>query len=115
MRSAVRNWRVDSRHMTRLTSRSARRAAMSSKLMPPRPLRVETREADVLVLMCSDLSRWGGSERLHGRDELFDPFVDAAVRVLAEDGPLRLVVELEVDPVDSEIPAALLRAPDEIP
>src|ERR1700710_118141 len=34
IRSALRNWRVDSRQITRLTSRSARRAAMSSKLRP---------------------------------------------------------------------------------
>ena len=34
--------------------------------------------------------------------------------VLAEHGPLRLVVELEVHPVDGEVAAAFLGAPDEL-
>src|SRR5919197_3144564 len=107
IRSAVRNWRVESRQMTRFTSRSARRAAMSSKLMPPRPPRGAPREAVVRVLlMCSILA--DRTTSLHGRDQLLDPLVDAAVRVLAEDGALGLVIELEVNPVDGKIAAPLL-------
>src|ERR687887_1498213 len=112
MRSAVRNWRVESRQITRFTSRSARRAAMSSKLMPPRPPRVAPREAVVRVLMCSILAdriAW-----LHRGDQLLDALVHAPVRVLAEHGALRLVVQLEMHPVDGEIAASLLCAADEV-
>src|SRR3954467_10933132 len=104
MRSAVRNWRADRRQMTRLDSRSARRAAMSSKLIPPRPRRVVARATR--VLMCSIFahptpawrtrSQTRPNPQLHRCDELLDAFVDAAVRVLAQDGPLGLVVQLEV-------------------
>ncbi len=48
--------------------------------------------------------------RLHAGDELVDPLVDRAERVLAQHGALRLVVELQVHPVDREVAAALLRA-----
>src|ERR1039457_4902710 len=51
---------------------------------------------------------------LHPRDELFDPFVDRTERILAQDRPLGLVVELEVDPVHGEIAAPLLRTADEL-
>ena len=50
----------------------------------------------------------------HRGDELLDPLVDAAVRVLAQHGALRLVVQLEVHPVDGEVAPALLRALDEV-
>src|SRR4051794_33670356 len=112
MRSAVRNWRGGSREMTRVTSRSARPAALSSKIMPPRPRRVEARVADVPVLMCSDLSRNSG--QLHRGDELLDPFVDAAIRVLTQHGALRLVVQLQVHPVDGEVSSPLLGTADEV-
>src|SRR3954469_7728437 len=51
----------------------------------------------------------------HARDEFLHPFVDSPERVLAEDCPLGLVVELEVHPVDGEVAPALLRPPDELP
>src|SRR6266571_417247 len=41
--------------------------------------------------------------RLHPRDELLDPLVHRAERVLAQDRPLGLVVQLEVHPVDGEV------------
>src|SRR3954471_22663560 len=112
MRSAVRNWRVESRQMTRFTSRSARRAAMSSKLMPPRPRRGAPRLAAVGAFTCSILADRHMS--LHAGDQLLDPLVDAAVRVLAQHGALGLVVQLEVHPVDGEVAAPLLRPADEI-
>src|SRR3954469_4923074 len=102
MRSAVRNCRVESRQMTRLTSRSARRAAMSSKLMPERRRAAPTRPV-VVVMIAS-----------HGGDELLDALIHAAVRVLAQHSALGLIVELEVHPVDGEIPPLLLRLLDEV-
>src|SRR3954453_10186165 len=47
--------------------------------------------------------------RSHAGDELVHAVVDGAERVLAQDGPLRLVVELQVHPVHREVPALLLR------
>src|SRR4029450_3319844 len=52
--------------------------------------------------------------RLHAGDELVDPIVVGAERVLAEDGALGLVVELEVDPVDGVVAAAFLGLADEL-
>src|SRR3954468_10902068 len=54
------------------------------------------------------------SGRSHPVDQPLDPLVVGTERVLAEHGPLRLVVELEVHPVDGEVAPALLRAPDEL-
>src|SRR5215472_183844 len=51
---------------------------------------------------------------LHAGDELFHALVDGPERVLAQHGALRLVVQLEVHPVDGEVPSPLLRPPDEI-
>ena len=47
--------------------------------------------------------------RSHALDEPLDPLVDGPERVLAEHRALGLVVELEVDPVDGEVPPAFLR------
>src|ERR1700755_3379528 len=49
---------------------------------------------------------------LHPRDQLLDPLVDRAERVLAQHGPLSLVVQLEVDPVDGKVAPLLLRPAD---
>src|SRR5689334_24727745 len=48
----------------------------------------------------SQPGRYAGS---HPRDQLLDPLVDRAERVLAQHGPLSLVVQLEVDPVDGKV------------
>src|SRR5689334_15892346 len=47
-------------------------------------------------------------ECLQRRDEFLDALVAGFERVLAEHRPLRLVVELEVHPVDGEVASALL-------
>ena len=47
-------------------------------------------------------------------DELLDPFVAGLEGVLAEDGALGLVVELQVDPVDGVVALALLGPADEL-
>src|ERR1700753_4034752 len=52
--------------------------------------------------------------RVHPRDQLLDPLVDRAERVLAQHGPLSLVVQLEVDPVDGEVAPLLLGPADEL-
>src|SRR4051794_4732311 len=54
---------------------------------------------------------WPG---LHAFDQLVHPLVVGAERVLAQHRALRLVVELEVHPVDGEVPAALLGPLDEL-
>src|SRR5215468_922559 len=54
------------------------------------------------------------SSALHAGDQLFDPFVHRAERVLAQDRALSLVVELEVDPVDGEVPPPLLCPANEL-
>src|SRR5580704_5450426 len=51
---------------------------------------------------------------LHARDELLDPLVDRTERVLAQHGPLGLVVQLEVHPVDGEVAPLLLGPADEL-
>src|ERR1017187_2262665 len=51
---------------------------------------------------------------LHAGDQLLHPLIDRPERVLAQDGPLRLIVELEVHPVYREVAPPLLRAPDEL-
>src|SRR4029078_4299233 len=51
---------------------------------------------------------------LHPRDQLLDPLVDRAARVLAQHGPLILVVEIEVDPVDGKVAPLLLGPADEL-
>src|SRR5690242_17488596 len=50
----------------------------------------------------------------HAFDEAFHPLVVGTERVLAQHRALGLVVELEVDPVDGEVPTALLGALDEV-
>ena len=50
---------------------------------------------------------------LERRDEALDPFVLGFERVLAQDGALRLVVELQVHPVHRVVALALLRLLDE--
>src|SRR5262245_3712458 len=59
-------------------------------------------------------TRFVGRGGLHPGDELLDPLVHRPERVLAEHRPLSLIVELQVHPVDGEVPAAFLRSPDEI-
>src|SRR3954447_15003799 len=56
----------------------------------------------------------GTTFALHAGDELVDALVDGLERALAQDGALRLVVELEVHPVDGEVAALLLGAADEL-
>ena len=56
----------------------------------------------------------GGVCGLERGDEAFDAVVSGFERVLAQDRALRLVVQLEMDPVHREIAPALLRAPDEL-
>ena len=62
----------------------------------------------------------GGAElghpasRLERRDELLDPLVAGPERVLAQDGALGLVVELQVHPVDRVVALALLGPADEL-
>src|SRR6478609_7009765 len=51
----------------------------------------------------------------HTVDQALDALVLGAERVLAQDGALRLVVELEVHPVDGEVAPALLGLADELP
>src|SRR5947209_10734809 len=51
---------------------------------------------------------------LHARDQLLHAVVDGAERVLAQHGALRLVVELEVNPVDGEVAPLLLGPLDEV-
>src|SRR6476620_6741851 len=51
---------------------------------------------------------------LHPRDQLLDPLVDRAERVLAQHRPLSLVVQLEVDPVDGKVAPLLLGPADEL-
>src|SRR6185437_7542287 len=60
---------------------------------------------------------WGGKPPdlpLHAGDQLLDPLVDRAERVLAQHGPLSLVVQLEVHPVDGEVAPLLLGPADEL-
>ncbi len=47
---------------------------------------------------------------LHRSDQTLDTLVDGAERVLAQHRSLRLIVELEVNPVDCEVPACCLAA-----
>src|ERR1700761_4679746 len=59
-------------------------------------------------------TRRRGQPGLHAGDELLYSLVDGAEGVLAQDGALGLVVQLQVDPVDGEVPALLLGAADEL-
>src|SRR5664279_2851160 len=54
-----------------------------------------------------------GRGYLQGRDEPLDPLVLRLERVFAQDGPLRLVVELQVHPVHRVVALALLGLLDE--
>src|SRR5215471_13405442 len=60
-------------------------------------------------------SRSSRSMALERGDQLLDPLVPGLERVLAQHRPLGLVIELEMDPVDGEVAAALLGPPDELP
>src|SRR3989304_3741989 len=51
---------------------------------------------------------------LHRSDQTLDTLVDGAERVLAQHRSLRLIVELEVNPVDCEVPACCLGCGDEV-
>ncbi len=51
----------------------------------------------------------------HTGDELFDPLINAAKRVFAQHGAGGLVVELEVNPVNGEVPPMQLSMLDELP
>src|SRR3546814_20910072 len=51
---------------------------------------------------------------LQGGDELLDALVVGLERVLAEHGALRLVVQLQVHPVDRVVALALLGPTDEL-
>src|SRR5690349_14940367 len=55
-----------------------------------------------------------GTVGSHAVDEALHPLVVRLERVLAQHRALGLVVELEVHPVDGEVAAALLGAPDEL-
>src|SRR5262245_27318458 len=55
-----------------------------------------------------------GRRTSHAGDEAVDTLVVGAERVLAQHGPLRLVVQLEVHPVDREVAPLLLRVADEL-
>src|SRR5215211_756007 len=69
---------------------------------------------------------WSGSNRSrpecwsansltsHAGDEPIHAFVDGAEGVLAQHGPLCLVVELEVHPVDGEVATPFLSTADEL-
>src|SRR5260370_25566617 len=50
----------------------------------------------------------------HAGDQLLDSLVHRAERVLAQHGPLGLVVQLQVNPVDGEITPLLLGPADEL-
>lgn len=52
--------------------------------------------------------------QLHAGDQLLDPLIDVSERILTKDRPGGLIVELEVYPVDGEVPAALLGTLDEV-
>src|SRR5262249_56504097 len=58
--------------------------------------------------------RRAGVARLHSGDQLLDPLVHRAERVLAQHRPLGLVVQLEVHPVDGEVAPLLLGPADEL-
>src|SRR5207244_11909621 len=51
----------------------------------------------------------------HMGDQLLDPVVHRPEEVLAQDGSLRLVVQLEVHPVDCVVAAPLLGVADALP
>lgn len=54
---------------------------------------------------------WASAQR---GDEFFDPLVPTLERVLAEDGPLGLVVEFEVDPIHRVVPLVQFGGADEL-
>src|SRR4029450_2461899 len=56
----------------------------------------------------------GGGRRSEAGDQPLDPLVAGLERVLAQDGALGLVVELQVDPVDRVVALALLGPADEL-
>src|SRR4029450_7681630 len=56
----------------------------------------------------------GGGRRSEAGDQPLDPLVAGLERVLAEDGALGLVVELQVDPVDRVVALAFLGPADEL-
>ena len=56
----------------------------------------------------------GRRRRSEAGDQPLDPLVEGAERVLAQHGALRLVVELEVHPVDGEVALPGLGRLDEL-
>src|SRR5262245_53451224 len=83
--------------MTRLTSRS-----------------VLDRDTCTTLAASSPVPRTRHGRRLHAGDEAVHPLVEGPERVLAEHCALRLVVQLQVHPVDGEVAPLLLRVPDEL-
>src|SRR5206468_882380 len=73
------------------------------------PGRSEPRRVTVAVRKVGTAPRF-----LEAGDELFDPLVARLERVLAQDGALGLVVELQVHPVDGVVALALLGLADEL-
>src|SRR6185437_5023546 len=107
--------RLDSRAMTRFTNRSTFDVAIGTRLfdgrrpaLPPAPRVAGFPPKTVPVWLT--VSR----RRLHAGDQPLDPLVDRTEGVLAQHGPLRLVVELEVHPVDGEVAAGRLGGADEL-
>src|SRR5664279_3953393 len=88
------------RAITRFSSRSALAVATTSSLSYPRrrPVRLPAR----------------GGSRLHRLDQPSDPFVTGPERVLEQHRPLRLVVQLEVHPIDGVVPPGVLGRRDEL-
>src|SRR5258708_6808963 len=93
------------RRSTRLRRRSPRVAKGSSS-----PGRRTGSTTVPRPLTCSQLH----ASRSHARDQALDPLVVGPERVLAEHGPLGLIVELEVHPVYGEVAPLLLGVSDEL-
>src|SRR2546428_8809801 len=96
----------------------------------PKPSGGRSRPSCTSTERCSGSSRRTGSNRstsrtsetgydpgvapLHVGDQLLHALVDRSERVLAQDRSLRLVVQLEVDPVHRVVAPALLGVSDEL-
>ncbi len=76
-----------------------------------RPTGVSQYSGNRSELHTGRIGTWTDLER---SDQPLDPLVDSPERVLAEHGPLRLVVQLEMHPVDREVPPSLLGGGDEV-
>src|SRR5271165_936092 len=67
------------------------------------------------MLKQSAKARPSGTLRFsHAGDEPLDSLIDRTERVLAQYGPLSLVVQLEMHPVDGEVTPLLLRPADKL-